>query len=230
MTMQQLSHWVFTIRFSDILTMWYRFRKTWQTSNVCCLKTNWSIPFKLTAFITDTHRCLHVNFLSVTQCSWHSLCPRYTGVVPATYDWPGQLGFVGLPHGKCAWVMQEVNKSLTVEPLLIFKHLFIQYFTISTAYKNTHQTSLTSDSGRMLLCPHKCLYKAPLLSFFLFFKIHFLNILFMAQTMTDFALLSLEAQTRMKERGNQSGWSGDHPWHSESTWHTIYGSFYSPNL
>ena len=33
----------------------------------------------------------------------------------------------------------------------------------------------------------------------------------MAQTITDFTLLSLEAQTRMRERGNQSEWSGDHP-------------------
>ena len=46
---------------------------------------------------------------SVTQCSWHSLCPKYTGVVPATYAGPGQLGFEGLPHGKCDWVMQVVN-------------------------------------------------------------------------------------------------------------------------
>ena len=81
----------------------------------------------------------------VTQCRWHSLCPRYTGVVPATYAGPGQLRFEGLPHGKCAWVMQGVNKALRVKPLLTFKHLFQQYFIISTAYKNTHQTS---DSGR----------------------------------------------------------------------------------
>ena len=67
-------------------------------------------------------------------------------MVPATYARPGQLGFVGLPHGKCAWVMQGVNKSLRLEPLLTFKHLFQQYFIISTAYKNTHQTSLTSES------------------------------------------------------------------------------------
>ena len=33
----------------------------------------------------------------------------------------------------------------------------------------------------------------------------------MAQTITDFVLHSLEDQTRMKERGNWSGWSGDHP-------------------
>ena len=89
---------------------------------------------------------------SVTQCSWHSLCPRYTGVVPATYDEPGQLAFEGLPCGKCAWVMQGVNKSLRVEPLLTFKHLFQQYFIISTAYKNTHQTS---DSGRTPLKQNK---------------------------------------------------------------------------
>ena len=25
---------------------------------------------------------------SVTQCSWHSLCPRYTGEIPATYAGP----------------------------------------------------------------------------------------------------------------------------------------------
>ena len=29
--------------------------------------------------------------------------PRYTGVIPATYAGPGQLGSEGLPHGKCAW-------------------------------------------------------------------------------------------------------------------------------
>ena len=33
-------------------------------------------------------------------------------MVPATYAGPGQLGFEGLSHGKCAWVMQGVNKSL----------------------------------------------------------------------------------------------------------------------
>ena len=48
--------------------------------------------------------------------------PRYTEVIPATYAGPGQLGS-GLPHGKCAWVMQGVNKSLRVELLLTFKHL-----------------------------------------------------------------------------------------------------------
>ena len=73
----------------------------------------------------------------VTQCSWHSLCPSYTGVLPATYAGHGQLGSEGLPHGKCAWVMQGVNKSLRVEPLLTFKHLFQQYIIIGTAYKNT---------------------------------------------------------------------------------------------
>ena len=35
----------------------------------------------------------------VTQCSWYSLCPSYTGVEPATYDGPGQLGSEGIPHG-----------------------------------------------------------------------------------------------------------------------------------
>ena len=29
---------------------------------------------------------------------------RYTGVIPATYAGPGQLGSEGLPCGKCAWV------------------------------------------------------------------------------------------------------------------------------
>ena len=29
--------------------------------------------------------------------------PRYTGVIPATYAGPGQLGSEGLPCGKCAW-------------------------------------------------------------------------------------------------------------------------------
>ena len=67
-------------------------------------------------------------YIHVTQFSWHSLCPRYTGVVPASYAGSGQLGFVGLPRGKCAWIMQEVNKSLRVEPLLTFKHLFQPVF------------------------------------------------------------------------------------------------------
>ena len=49
--------------------------------------------------------------------------PRYTGVIPATYAGPCQLGSEGLPPGKCAWVMQVVNKSLRVELLLTFKHL-----------------------------------------------------------------------------------------------------------
>ena len=51
----------------------------------------------------------------------------------------------------------------------------------------------------------------------------------MAHTITGSALDSLKAQARMKERGSQSGWSGDHPWPSKSTWHTLYGSFYSLN-
>ena len=38
--------------------------KNLKTSTVCNLKTNYSISFKLTVFIADTHRCLHVNFLS----------------------------------------------------------------------------------------------------------------------------------------------------------------------
>ena len=75
------------------------------------------------------------NNINVTQCSW--LCPSYTGVIPATYAGPGQLGSEGLPHGKCAWVMQGANKSLRVEPLLTFKYLFQQYNIIGTAYKNT---------------------------------------------------------------------------------------------
>ena len=93
------------------------------------------------------NHCVTYLLLYVTQCSWHSLCPRYTRVIPATYAGPGQLGSEGLLHGKCAWVLQGVNKSLRVEPLLTFKHLFQQYIIIGTAYKNTHQTSLTSDSG-----------------------------------------------------------------------------------
>ena len=32
----------------------------------------------------------------------------------------------------------------------------------------------------------------------------------MAQTIIDFVLHSLDAQARMRERGSQSGWSGDH--------------------
>ena len=38
--------------------------KNLKTSTVCHLKTNYSISFKLTVFIADTHRCLHVNFVS----------------------------------------------------------------------------------------------------------------------------------------------------------------------
>ena len=38
--------------------------KTWKTPNHHYSKTNCSISFKLTVFNTDTHRCLHVNFLS----------------------------------------------------------------------------------------------------------------------------------------------------------------------
>ena len=38
--------------------------KNLKTSTVHHLKTNYSISFKLTVFIFDTHRCLHVNFLS----------------------------------------------------------------------------------------------------------------------------------------------------------------------
>ena len=48
--------------------------------------------------------------------------------------------------------MQGVNKSLRVEPLLTFKHLFQQYIIIGTAYKNTsdildiRHTLLTSET------------------------------------------------------------------------------------
>ena len=38
------------------------------------------------------------------------------------------------------------------------------------------------------LCPYEWLYKAPFLSFFLFVKIYFLNILIIAQTITDLFL------------------------------------------
>ena len=38
--------------------------KNLKTSTVSHLKTNCSISFKLTVFIADTHRCLHVNFIS----------------------------------------------------------------------------------------------------------------------------------------------------------------------
>ena len=38
--------------------------KNLKKSAVCHLKTNCSISLKLTVFIADTHRCLHVNFLS----------------------------------------------------------------------------------------------------------------------------------------------------------------------
>ena len=87
-----------------------------------------------------------MSYIYVTQCNRYSLCPSYTGLLPATYAGPGQLGFEGLPCGKCAWVMQGVNKSLRVEPLLTFKHLFQQYIIIGTAYKNTSDI-LTSYSG-----------------------------------------------------------------------------------
>ena len=43
--------------------------KNLKTSTVHCSKTNYSISFKLTVFIADSHRCLHVNFLS----NWLSL-------------------------------------------------------------------------------------------------------------------------------------------------------------
>ena len=42
----------------------YHVFKVLKTSTVCCLKTNCLISFKLAVFIADTHRCLHVNFLS----------------------------------------------------------------------------------------------------------------------------------------------------------------------
>ena len=51
----------------------------------------------------------------------------------------------------------------------------------------------------------------------------------MTHIITGSALDSLEALARMKERGSWSGWSGDHPCPSKSTWHTLYGSFYSMN-
>ena len=38
--------------------------KNLKTSTVHYLKTNYSISFKLTVFIFDTYRCLHINFLS----------------------------------------------------------------------------------------------------------------------------------------------------------------------
>ena len=48
---------------STVLSLWYRL-EILKTSNVCYWETNHSISFKLTAFITDTHRCFHINFLS----------------------------------------------------------------------------------------------------------------------------------------------------------------------
>ena len=38
--------------------------KNLKTSTVCHLKTNYLICLKPTVFIADTHRCLHVNFVS----------------------------------------------------------------------------------------------------------------------------------------------------------------------
>ena len=38
--------------------------KNLKISTACHLKTNYSISFKLSVFIADIHRCLHVNFLS----------------------------------------------------------------------------------------------------------------------------------------------------------------------
>ena len=71
---------------------------------------------------------------------------------------PGTLGkYQPLMLGLVSWVLltrvsfgqheQGVNKSLRVEPLLTFKHLFQQYIIIGTAYKNTsdifdHQTQV----------------------------------------------------------------------------------------
>ena len=60
------------------------------------------------------HKCDTVK-LSLTA-------PRYTGVIPATYAGPHQLGS-GLPHGSVCLGNVGVNKSLRVEPLLTFKHL-----------------------------------------------------------------------------------------------------------
>ena len=61
MTKLQFVHYMF--RFTDI---WHI--NLWKTSNVHFSQTNCSISFKLTAFITDTHRCQHINF----QSNWLS--------------------------------------------------------------------------------------------------------------------------------------------------------------
>ena len=45
---------------STVLSLWYRL-EILKTSNVCYLETNCSISFKLTAFITDIHRCFLSN-------------------------------------------------------------------------------------------------------------------------------------------------------------------------
>ena len=45
-----------------------------------------------------------------------------------------------------------------------------------------------------------------------------------------FVVLCSKAQTRMEGKGKCLGWSGDHPWPSKSTWHTIFGSLYSLTL
>ena len=79
-------------------------------------------------------------YIYVTQSTWHSLCPRYTGEIPATYAGPGQLGSEGLPHGKCAWVTQAVNKPLKVESLLILNIYFNSILSL-VQHTRIHQTS-----------------------------------------------------------------------------------------
>ena len=71
---------------------------------------------------------------------------------------------------------------------------------------NWHTYAQNSDSVRL----HSCFN-------FLFLTFNFLNISMMTQTIIGFALNSLEILARMRERGSQSGWSGDHPWPSKST-------------
>ena len=46
-----------------VLSWWDRV-EILKTSNVCYSEVNHSISIKLTMFITDTHRCFHINFLS----------------------------------------------------------------------------------------------------------------------------------------------------------------------
>ena len=51
-------------RFLTILHRCLYIRQTLKTPNDRCSKTNCMISFKFTVFLIDTHRYLHINFLS----------------------------------------------------------------------------------------------------------------------------------------------------------------------